>query len=49
MKLSRRVLLALFGASCVYLLLLAYSHPLFAHELTTGGITVHSTKPIPRQ
>jgi hypothetical protein len=47
MKLSRRVLLALFCASCFYLLLLAYPHPLFAHELTTGGITVHSTRPIP--
>lgn len=47
MKISRRVLLALFGASSVYLLLLAYPHPLFAHELTSAGITVHSTQPIP--
>jgi hypothetical protein len=47
MKTSRRVLLALFGASCFYLLLLAYPHPLFAHELTSAGITVHATQPIP--
>ena len=47
MKASRRVLLALFGASSFYLLLLAYPHPLFAYELTSAGVTVHSTQPIP--
>ena len=47
MKISRRLLLALFAASLVYVGVLAYPHPLFAHELTANGITVHSTRPIP--
>jgi hypothetical protein len=41
------VLLTLVAASVVYLVLLAYPQPLFAHELTSAGITVHSTEPIP--
>ena len=47
MKMSHRVLLAIVGASTLYLALLAYPQPLFAHELTSGGITVHATRPIP--
>ena len=47
MKMSHRVLLALVGASTLYLALLAYPQPLFAHELTSAGITVHATRPIP--
>jgi hypothetical protein len=47
MKISRRMLLVPVGVSSVYLLLLAHPHPLFAHELTSAGITVHSTHPIP--
>jgi hypothetical protein len=46
-KITRRLLLALFAASLAYLGVLAYPHPLFAHELTAAGITVHSTRPIP--
>jgi hypothetical protein len=47
MKTLRRVFLALFAASAVYLALLAYPQPLFAHEMSTAGITVHATRPIP--
>ena len=47
MKICRRVVLAFFAASVVYLALLAYPQPLFAHELTSAGITVHATRPIP--
>jgi hypothetical protein len=47
MKMSHRLLLALVGASTLYLALLAYPQPLFAHELTSAGITVHATQPIP--
>jgi len=47
MQMCRRVVLAFFAASCVYLAVLAYPQPLFAHELTSAGITVHSTRPIP--
>ena len=43
----RRSLLTLLAASAVYLVLLAYPQPLFAHELRYAGITVHSTEPIP--
>jgi hypothetical protein len=46
-KITRRLLLGLFAASLAYLSVLAYPHPLFAHELTADGITVHSTRPIP--
>jgi hypothetical protein len=41
------MILALVGVSTLYLALLAYPQPLFAHELGSGGITVHSTRPIP--
>ncbi len=47
MKISRRLLLAVVAVSVIYLALLAYPQPLFAHELTAAGITVHSTRPIP--
>jgi len=47
MKMSHRVLLALVGATTLYLAVLAYPQPLFAHELTSAGITVHATRPIP--
>ena len=47
MKTCRRVLLAVLAASIVYLVMLAYPQPLFAHQLTSAGITVHSTRPIP--
>ena len=47
MKMSHRVLLALVGAGTLYLALLAYPQPLFAHELTSAGVTVHATRPIP--
>ena len=47
MKLIRRSLLTLLVASAAYLGLLAYPDPLFAHELSYAGITVHSTEPIP--
>jgi hypothetical protein len=47
MKLLRRSLLTLLVASAAYLALLAYPDPLFAHELSYAGITVHSTQPIP--
>ena len=43
----QRVLLTLVAVGIVYLVLLAYPQPLFAHELTSAGITVHSTEPIP--
>src|SRR5688572_4341278 len=47
MKTCRRVLLVVLAASVVYLVMLAYPQPLFAHQLTSAGITVHSTQPIP--
>ena len=47
MKISRRVCLALVAASVLYVALLAYPQPLFAHELTFAGITVHAQRPIP--
>jgi hypothetical protein len=40
-------MLALVAGSVVYLGLLAYPQPLFAHELASAGITVHATGPIP--
>src|SRR5688572_17492675 len=47
MKIFHRVFLAGVGVSTLYLALLAYPQPLFAHELTSAGITVHSSRPIP--
>lgn len=47
MKLLRRSLLALLMASAVYLGLLVYPDPLFAHQLRHAGFTVHSTTAIP--
>jgi hypothetical protein len=47
MKLLRRSALMLLIASAAYLGLLAYPDPLFAHEVSYAGITVHSTQAIP--
>jgi hypothetical protein len=46
-RLFQRLLLTLVAISIAYLVLLAYPQPLFAYELTSDGITVHSTGPIP--
>jgi hypothetical protein len=43
----RRVFLALVAVSAVYLVLLAYPQPLFAYQMSAGGITVHARQPIP--
>jgi hypothetical protein len=39
--------LALLAASVAYLVVLAYPQPLFAYEITRGGLTLHSTTPLP--
>ena len=46
-RILRRALFGLLVASVAYLVLLAYPQPLFAHELTHAGLTVHADAPIP--
>ena len=46
-KIFKRLLAVIFASSAAYLVLLAYTQPLFAYELTAAGISVHSTQPIP--
>jgi hypothetical protein len=46
-RLLRRSLLGLVLASLAYLVVLAYPQPLFADEITRGGLTVHATVPMP--
>jgi hypothetical protein len=43
----KRSFLVCAAACVVYLAVLAYPQPLFAHEVTRDRLTVHSTKPMP--
>jgi hypothetical protein len=46
-RLVRRSLLGLAVASAAYLVLLAYPQPLFAHEVSSRGLTIHAMQAMP--
>jgi hypothetical protein len=46
-RLLRRSLLVLLMTTVVYLSALMYPQPLFAYEIRHGGLSIHTTEPIP--
>jgi hypothetical protein len=47
-RLLRRFVLALAAAGAVYLVVLAFPQPLFAHEMQREGLTLYSTERMPQ-